>query len=68
MQHYGAYYRTLLHPLLQRINTYLMRWIRKKYRRLRAFKRAHNCWLGITRLQPSRVTGDFTHGSVGARG
>ncbi|MEV0889461.1 group II intron maturase-specific domain-containing protein, partial [Streptomyces microflavus] len=52
MQYYGAYYRTLLHPLLQRINTYLLRWIRKKYRRLRAFKSAHACWLRITRQHP----------------
>ena len=25
-------------PLLARINAYLMRWVRKKYKRLRAFK------------------------------
>ncbi|MFE7216311.1 group II intron maturase-specific domain-containing protein [Streptomyces sp. NPDC001698] len=34
MQYYGAFYRSELHPLLQRINAYLMRWVRKKYRRL----------------------------------
>jgi RNA-directed DNA polymerase len=27
MQYYGAFYRTALYPLLQRINTYLMRWL-----------------------------------------
>ncbi|MFE0063067.1 group II intron maturase-specific domain-containing protein [Streptomyces sp. NPDC059003] len=32
MQYYGAFYRSELHPLLHRINTYLMRWVRKKYR------------------------------------
>ena len=26
MQYYGRFYRTELHPLLKRINTYLMRW------------------------------------------
>ena len=41
MQYYGAFYRSALYPLLQRINAYLMRWIRKKYKRLRAFKKAH---------------------------
>ena len=35
MQYYGAFYRSALYPLLARINAYLMRWIRKKYRRLR---------------------------------
>lgn len=35
-QYYGAYYRSALHRLLTRINTYLVRWIRKKYKRLRA--------------------------------
>ena len=27
MQYYGAFYRSALHPLLERINAYLMRWI-----------------------------------------
>ena len=35
MQYYGAFYRSALYPLLPRINAYLMRWIRKKYKRLR---------------------------------
>jgi retron-type reverse transcriptase len=48
MQYYGAFYRSALHPLLQRINAYLMRWIRKKYKRLRRFKKARTCWEGIT--------------------
>jgi RNA-directed DNA polymerase len=52
MQYYGAYYRSALHPLLQRINAYLMRWIRKKYRRLRKFKKAHACWRRVTRQYP----------------
>jgi RNA-directed DNA polymerase len=26
MQYYGAFYRSALHPFLQRINAYLMRW------------------------------------------
>ena len=40
MQYYGAFYRSALYPLLSRINAYLMRWIRKKYKRLRARKKA----------------------------
>ena len=40
MQYYGAFYRSALYPLLQRINAYLVRWLRRKYRRLRPFKKA----------------------------
>jgi RNA-directed DNA polymerase len=53
MQYYGAFYRTALHPLLQRINAYLMRWLRKKYRRLHGFKKARTCWEGITTRYPN---------------
>jgi hypothetical protein len=35
MQYYEAFYRFELHPLLSRINAYLIRWIRKRYKRLR---------------------------------
>ncbi|MFE0044545.1 group II intron reverse transcriptase/maturase [Streptomyces albireticuli] len=52
MQYYGAFYRSALHPLLLRINAYLMRWIRTKYRRLRQFKRAMACWQRVTRQHP----------------
>ena len=48
MQYYGAYYRSALYQLLTRINAYLVRWIRKKYKRLRAENRAIECWQGIT--------------------
>lgn len=52
MQYYGAFYRSALHPLLTRINTYLVRWIRKKYKRLQGQKAAIRCWLGITERHP----------------
>jgi RNA-directed DNA polymerase len=52
MQYYGAFYRTALDPLLRRINAYLMRWLRRKYQRLRLFKKALACWQRITRQQP----------------
>jgi RNA-directed DNA polymerase len=32
MAYYGAFYRSALYPLLHRINTYLLRWMMKKYR------------------------------------
>ena len=52
MNYYGAFYRSALYPLLSRINAYLMRWIRKKYKRLRPFKKAHACWKRITHQHP----------------
>ena len=51
MQYYGAFYRSALSMLLARINTYLVRWTRKKYRRLRAHRKARAAW--------ERVTGQF---------
>jgi RNA-directed DNA polymerase len=44
MNYYGRFYRSLLHPLLKRINGYLVRWARKRYRRLAPFKRAKRWW------------------------
>jgi RNA-directed DNA polymerase len=44
MQYYGAFYRSALYPLLERINAYLMRWSRRKYKRLRGFKSALRAW------------------------
>ena len=44
MNYYGAFYRSALYPLLERINAYLMRWIRKKYKRLRGRKKAQEAW------------------------
>ncbi|WP_034087255.1 group II intron reverse transcriptase/maturase [Streptacidiphilus albus] len=52
MQYYGAFYRTELYPLLRRINHYLMRWVRKKFRRLKTFKKFHKAWKGTTKMWP----------------
>jgi RNA-directed DNA polymerase len=52
IQYYGAFYKSALYSLLQRINTYLMRWIRKKYKRLRAINKALACWRGVTSRYP----------------
>ncbi|OEJ56263.1 group II intron reverse transcriptase/maturase [Streptomyces agglomeratus] len=40
MQYYGRFYRSAMYPLLMRINAYLVRWLRNKYRRFRATKKA----------------------------
>jgi group II intron reverse transcriptase/maturase len=53
MQYYGAFYKTELYPLLYRISANLLRWIRKKYRRLRTFAKAHQAWKRITLQYPT---------------
>ncbi|MEU0837752.1 group II intron maturase-specific domain-containing protein, partial [Streptomyces sp. NPDC005969] len=40
MAYYGAFHNSALYPLLKRINAYLMRWMRKKFKRLRGRKKA----------------------------
>jgi group II intron reverse transcriptase/maturase len=52
MNYYGAFNRSAMYPLLQRINAYLIRWIRNKYKRLRAKKKAFRCWRGIVQRYP----------------
>jgi RNA-directed DNA polymerase len=48
MQYYGRFYPSALYPLLARINAYLMRWIRNKYRRYDSTRRAHRKLTEIT--------------------
>ncbi len=52
MAYYGRFYRTALNGLLQRINTYLVRWAKRKYKRLRTFKKVRRWWDGLTARQP----------------
>jgi RNA-directed DNA polymerase len=53
MQYYGAFNRSALYPLLRRINTYLVRWARRKFKRLRAFKKAKSWWNRLQRREPN---------------
>jgi len=53
MNYYGRLYRTMVHPLLLRINTYLMRWARKKYRTLHGFKKVKAWWQALTARYPN---------------
>ena len=52
MNYYGRFRRSALFPLLQRINTYLMRWAGRKYKRLRSYKRFKTWWFGIIDRDP----------------
>lgn len=52
INYYGRFYRSLLVPLLKRINAYLVRWARKKYKRLASFKRVYQWWYRLVDRQP----------------
>ena len=52
MHYDGAFYRSEMYPLLSRINAYLMRWIRTKYKRLRPMRKAAARWQRVTSQHP----------------
>lgn len=52
MEYYGSFYRTAVHPVLYRINTYLLRWIMKKYRKLRTWKKAFQSMRDAVKRRP----------------
>jgi RNA-directed DNA polymerase len=52
MNYYGAFYRSALYGLLTRINAYLPRWVRKKYRRYQGRKESQEAWARVTKLYP----------------
>jgi RNA-directed DNA polymerase len=56
VSYYGRFYRTGLNALLKRINTYLMRWARRKYKRLRSCKRFRRWWAGLLQREPALFT------------
>lgn len=57
MTYHGRFFRSEPHPLLKRINGYLVRWARKKYRSLAPFKRVKRWWDDLV----DRHRGLFTH-------
>jgi group II intron reverse transcriptase/maturase len=52
MNYYGRFNRWEMYSLLRSINTYLMRWARKKFRRLRAYKRVKAWWKRLVERRP----------------
>jgi RNA-directed DNA polymerase len=52
MQYYGRFNRSALYPLLRRINAYLVRFLRNKFKRVRSFKKAKAGWQRITSQYP----------------
>ncbi|MEV4246730.1 group II intron maturase-specific domain-containing protein [Streptosporangium canum] len=52
MRYYGAFYRSALYPFLARINAYLMRWSRNKYKRLGGRRKARAQWGMVVQARP----------------
>lgn len=56
LHYYGRFYPSAMMVLLRRINAYILRWARKKYKRLRSFKRAMAWWKGVTQRDSTLFT------------
>ncbi len=64
INYYGRFYKSRLYPLLYRINEYLVRWARRKYKRLRGHLRRAKGWLArVARRAPNL----FAHWKLGVR-
>jgi RNA-directed DNA polymerase len=59
--YYGAFYRTAMHSLFNYIDLRLMRWARRKYKRLRQHKRRSAEWLRKVKAAHPRL---FVHWRV----
>ena len=64
INYYGRFYKSMLYPLLRRINDHLVRWAMRKYKRLRGhYGRAVRWLVGVSQRAP----GLFAHWRVGVR-
>ena len=52
MTYYGAFHRSALYPVLHRLNSYVLRWIMKKYKSLRTWKQARRVMRDAAQRQP----------------
>lgn len=64
INYYGRFYKSALYPLLRRINEYLVRWARQKFKRLRRHDRRTRQWLANVALREPNL---FAHWRFGVR-
>jgi RNA-directed DNA polymerase len=64
LNYYGRYYRSALYPILLQIQNALVRWVMRKYKRLRGHWLKTTDWLGrIARREPDYFrSGDLAFG------
>ena len=60
--YYGRFHRSRMYPSLQNINTYLVRWAMKKYKRLRNRPARARAWLQTIAVRQPRL---FAHWRLG---
>jgi len=54
INYYGRFYKAKLYPLLKRINTYLVRWAKGKFKRLHgSYPRARQWLVRVARREPT---------------
>ncbi len=58
INYYGRFYKSMLYPLLRRLNRHLVRWACRKYKRLKRRERRAMHWLAEV---ASRAPGLFAH-------
>jgi RNA-directed DNA polymerase len=64
INYYGRFYQSMLYPLFRRINEYLVRWAKRKYKRLHGHDRRTRRWLvRVARREPQL----FSHWRLGVR-
>ena len=64
INYYGRFYKSMLYPLLKRLNRALMRWACRKYKRLKRRERKAMHWLAEV---DHRAPGLFAHWRFGVR-
>ena len=64
INYYGRFYKSMLYPLLRRMNEYLVRWAIRKYKRLRGHTRQAKRWLARVAGREPRL---FAHWRLGVR-
>ena len=64
MQYYGKYYRSMLHPVFRPLNRRLVRWARRKYKKLRHHQRRATQWLRRISLRSPQL---WAHWQIGVK-
>ena len=53
INYYGRFYKSGLYPVMRHINTALVRWVRRKYKKFAKHRKRAELWLGkIARREP----------------
>lgn len=62
VNYYGRYYKSAMYPCLKNLESYLIRWVMRKYKRFKGHKRRAKHWLGRVREREPNL---FVHWRIG---